>query len=251
MPAMPERAFRTSDETTNAQESTGVSRATQEFYGLTRFEPDNANPPARERPSEDAPSRSSSMRQQVAQYQPTQRTASFQEPRPQRATYGRAGVNDDTIYSGVEFDAPTPVNHSMVPHSRHNTMTYPDSAEAYSHRPSRRNTVESAPFQSGRYSNAPRTATQRRTYLPEDHDPRDGEWLDEGTPPRQRGSQKPFGNYYVVHERGDGGNRPPPPPPPEDSLRLPFAGFIKGTVRGRTSLWYLLLKTATNKLQIS
>lgn len=228
MPSMPERVVRPSEEeyrhSSDDAEGRRPLRSSQQPVGRASIIPQ----PSIERASHDSPSHG-----QLTHWQPQHRPQylSMNGKGHQGSFYGNSTSNDYTVYDGPGGPVPGNMASSHAP-----TNTYPGTeiyfqpvyrgpgnqpmSEIPSAMPSRQPSVANRPV--------------RRAVRPQWQDDYDAnlDGYDEERTPQKKGHARKRTNIYLVREGGDGGDGGSPPP--EEMLRLPFTGFMEGTIKGRT-----------------
>jgi hypothetical protein len=224
MSSVPERIVRPSEEDHRNSEDEGKRplRSSLQPVGRSSVVPQ----PSLERASYDSPSH-----QQLAHWQPQRPVyaSSSMNGRGHGSMYGNATANDYAVYDGAAGPG-LPSNHTPP-------TTYPGTeiyfqpvyrglgaqpmSEIPSVMPSRQPSMANRPVR--------RTGNTSRPQWQDD----DGTNLDgyDETPVKKSHGRKRTNIYLVRGSSGGGGHGGSPPP--EEMMRLPFTGFMDGTIKGR------------------
>lgn len=233
MPSLPERSLRPSEENQRTSDETESKRPLRTLHASTSraVVPSNS---VQERQSYERPYQPSpSTHQQLAQWQSVNNipvTTAGPEVTPiQGGMYGRSTSNDYTAYGGIE---PTRA-------LDHYTINPYQNNDVYYDRPYRRTGVpahnDMAPGMMGRHTSVASGQPHIRYAAPRQYrgdgyeHTLDG-YEEERTPQKKR-PQRRHANLYIV--RGGGDMDGSGSPPPDEVLRLPFTGFMDGTIKGR------------------
>lgn len=228
MPSVPERVVRPSEEeyrhSSDDAEGRRPLRSSQQPVGRASIIPQ----PSIERASYDSPSH-----RQLTHWQPQRpQYLSMNGKGHQETLYGNSTSNDYTVYDGPGGSMPANMASGPAP-----TTTYPGTEIYFQpvYRGLGNQPMSEIPSASAMPSRQPSVANRpvRRAVRPQwqdDYEANLDGYEEERTPQKKRNARKRT-NVYLVREGGGGGDGGSPPP--EEVLRLPFTGFMEGTIKGR------------------